>query len=155
MDITAATSTIRSSRLRGEYREGNNYISALPPSLQHNALVVIESAYLLLVQGNFSHALEALESYCSPAAATPQSEVVVGCLTLMHGYAITQCRCKLLTAWEEAARIRKALLEPGLGFIIDPEETPNPSAAHKNGGQKGSPDYSRLMVRPAPPPPFQ
>lgn len=147
MDITTATNTIRSSRLRGEYREGNDYISALPPSLRHNALVVIESAYLLLVQGKFSHALEALESYCLPAA-TPQSEVVAGCLALMHGYAITQCRCKLLTAWEEAARVRKALLEPELGFIIDPEETAQ--TARGNGKQKGGiPNYSRLTVRPS------
>lgn len=149
MDITAATENIRANRLRGEYSEGNVYISALPPTLQHNALVVVESAHLFFVQGKFSHALEALDSYCLPTTPTAQFELVVGCLALMRGYAIIQCRCKLLTAWEEAARIRKALLEPGLGFIIDPEvavQIPeSPDAG--NGKQKDDgPDFSRIMV---------
>lgn len=144
MDITAATDSIRTSRLRGEYSKGNVYISALPPTIRHNALVVVESAYLFFVQGRFNHALEALDSYCLPTS-TPQSELVVGCLALMRGYAIIQCRCKLLTAWEEAARVRKALLEPGLGFIIDPEVTVQIGA--RNGKQKDDgPDFSRIMV---------
>lgn len=120
--ITEAVFTIHNRRMRGEYREGNIYISALPPDLRYDARVVIESAYLFFVQGKFGRAMKALESYCLPAS-TPESEIVVGCLTLMHGYAIMQCRCKLSTAWEEAVKIREALLKPGLGFTIDPEDT--------------------------------
>lgn len=150
--VTAAIDTIHSRRTRGEYGEGNTYIVALPPDIRRNALVVIESAYLFLVQGKFGRALEALDS-CCPPISTLQSEspeIVVGCLTLMHGYAITQCQCKLQTAWEEAVKVRKALLEPGLGFIIDPEDTITENLyATRTEDEKGKDvgsNFSRITV---------
>lgn len=150
--VIEATSTIHNRRMCGEYREGNSYILALPPDLRCDARVVIESAYLFFVQGKFGCAMEALESY-RLRASTPQSEIVVGCLALMHGYAIMQCRCKLSTAWEEAVKIREALLKPGLGFVIDPEDTvqaipENLDAMRIGDGEAGDDGskFSRLMV---------
>lgn len=153
--VTEAVDSIRNRRMRGEYGEGNTYASELPPELRYNAVVVIESAYLFLVQGRFGHALETLDSYflSSPTRQSENPGVVVGCLILMRGYAITQCRCKLLTAWGEAVNIRKTLLEPGLGIAIDPEsavlevsENLDAMRIGNEEGKDGGSKFSRFEV---------
>lgn len=152
--VNVAVDTVRSRRLRGEYSEGHIYIATLPSDLRRNALVVIESTYLYLVQGKFKHAMEALDSYCLPDP-TPEpktQELILGCLALMKAYTIMQCQCKVFTAWEEAVKIRKALLEPGLYFDIAPEnpepgETENTNPTGRNENEKEDKEqFSRLEV---------